>query len=84
MQVTVIFRDNGSGKRGKPQGVHGIELRSQFWKPSRPSVEDLKNSAFDTASPYTFAFDEADRGKALYICPRLENNKRDKAPREKL
>jgi hypothetical protein len=28
------------------------------------SVEDPKNSTFDTASPYTFKFDEAERGKA--------------------
>jgi hypothetical protein len=43
-------------------------------------VEDLKNSAFDTASPYTFTFDESDRGKALYICPRWENSKGEKGP----
>jgi hypothetical protein len=79
-QITVIFRDSGSEKRGKPQGVHGIELRWSFLEPAPASVEDLKNSAFDTASPYTFAFDEADRGKTLYICPRWENNKGDKGP----
>jgi type II restriction/modification system DNA methylase subunit YeeA len=40
----------------------------------------LTKSAFDTASPYTFKFDEADRGKALYICPCWENNKGEKGP----
>jgi hypothetical protein len=35
------------------------------------SVEDLKNSAFDTASPYIFAFDEADRGKNTLARGRL-------------
>jgi hypothetical protein len=79
-QVTIIFRDNGSNKRGKPQGVHGIELRWSFLETTPASVENLKNSAFDTASPYTFAFDEQDRGKVLYICPRWENNKGEKGP----
>jgi hypothetical protein len=79
-RVSVIFKDSGSDKRGKPAGVHGIELRWSLLEAVPTSVEDLKNSAFDTASPYTFSFDEADRGKALYICPRWENNKGDKGP----
>jgi hypothetical protein len=79
-QVTVLFRDSGSDKRGKPAHVHGIELRWSLLENPPASVEDLKSSAFDTASPYTFTFDEADRGKALYICPRWENNKGDKGP----
>jgi hypothetical protein len=79
-QITVVFRDAGSDKRGKPQGVHGIELRWSLLETPPVSVEDLKNSAFDTASPYTFIFDETDRGKTLYICPRWENNKGEKGP----
>jgi hypothetical protein len=79
-QITTPFRDAGSEKRGKPAHVHGIELRWDLLDNAPSSVEDLKNSAFDTASPYTFTFDEAERGKALYICPRWENNKGDKGP----
>jgi hypothetical protein len=79
-QITVHFRDAGSDKRGKPAHVHGVELRWALLDNSPISVEDLTKSAFDTASPYTFAFDEMERGKALYICPRWENNKGDKGP----
>jgi hypothetical protein len=79
-QIKVSFHDEGSGKRGKPHGVHGVELRWSLLETAPASVEDLKNSAFDTASPYTFTFDETDRGKALYICPRWENNKGEKGP----
>ncbi|MHB9291850.1 hypothetical protein Holit_00936 [Hollandina sp. SP2] len=79
-QITVHFRDAGSEKRGKPAHVHGVELRWGLLDNAPSSVEDLKNSAFDTASPYTFTFDETERGKALYICPRWENNKGDKGP----
>jgi hypothetical protein len=79
-QITVHFKDAGSDKRGKPAHVHGVELRWAFLDNIPSSVDDLKNSAFDTASPYTFNFDEPDRGRALYICPRWENNKSDKGP----
>jgi hypothetical protein len=79
-QITVHFRDAGSDKRGKPAHVHGVELRWGLLNTPPVSVEDLKNSAFDTASPYTFTFAEPERGKALYICPRWENNKGDKGP----
>ena len=79
-QISVHFRDAGSDKRGKPAHVHGVELRWGMLDNAPVSVEDLKNSAFDTASPYTFKFDEPERGKALYICPRWENNKGDKGP----
>jgi hypothetical protein len=79
-QVTVHFKDNGSDKRGKPAGVHGIELRWALLDNPPSSVEDLTKSAFDTASPYTFSFDESERGKELYICPRWENNKGEKGP----
>ena len=79
-QISVHFKDAGSEKRGKPAHVHGVELRWALLDNPPSSVEDLTKSAFDTASPYTFTFDEADRGKALYICPRWENNKGDKGP----
>jgi hypothetical protein len=79
-QITVDFRDAGSERRGKPAYVHGVELRWALLENAPISVEDLKNSAFDTASPYTFSFDETERGKTLYICPRWENNRGDKGP----
>jgi hypothetical protein len=79
-QIIVHFKDSGSDKRGKPAHVHGIELRWSLLETPPASVEDLKNSAFDTAAPYTFRFDERDRGKALYICPCWENNKGEKGP----
>jgi hypothetical protein len=79
-QISVHFRDAGSDKRGKPVGIHGVELRWALLDNPPSSVEDLTKSAFDTASPYMFKFDEADRGKSLYICPCWENNKGEKGP----
>ena len=79
-QISVHFKDAGSDRRGKPEHVHGIELRWAILENPPTSVEDLTKSEFDTASPFTFKFDEPDRGKALYICPRWENGKGDKGP----
>ena len=79
-QISVHFKDAGSDKRGKPAHIHGVELRWALLDNPPVSVEDLIKSAFDTASPYTFKFDEPERGKALYICPCWENNKGDKGP----
>jgi hypothetical protein len=79
-QISVHYRDTGSDKRGKPAHVHGVELRWAVLDNPPQSVEDLHKSAFDTASPYTFTFDEAERGKALYICPCWENSRGEKGP----
>jgi hypothetical protein len=79
-QLSVHFKDAGSDRRGKPAHVHGVELRWALLDHAPVSVEDLSHSAFDTASPYTFSFGETDRGRALYLCPRWENNKGDKGP----
>ncbi|WP_059370561.1 hypothetical protein [Treponema endosymbiont of Eucomonympha sp.] len=79
-QISAHFRDSGSGRRGKPQGVHGAELRWSLLETAPVSIADLRNSAFATATPYIFSFDEPDRGKTLYICPHWENNKGDKGP----
>ncbi|MDR0525976.1 MAG: hypothetical protein LBG90_08935 [Spirochaetaceae bacterium] len=78
--IAVHFRDAGSDRRGKPPHVHGAELRWAILDRPPQSVEDLVKSVFDTASPYTFAFDEADRGKAVYFCPCWENGKGEKGP----
>ncbi|GHU24903.1 hypothetical protein FACS1894172_04590 [Spirochaetia bacterium] len=79
-QITVRYKDSKSDKRGKPHGVHGIELRWSFLEYDPASVNELSHSAFSTASPYTFTFNEIDRGKTVYICPRWENNKGEKGP----
>ncbi|MDR0550915.1 MAG: hypothetical protein LBG72_02725 [Spirochaetaceae bacterium] len=79
-QVAIHFWDSVTKKRGKPHGVHGAEIRWALLDNPPRSVEDLTKSAFDTASPYTFKFDESDRGKSLYICPCWENNKGEKGP----
>lgn len=68
----VHYRDRGSGRRGKPAGVSGIEIRWAILDHYPVSVEELTKSDFDTATPWINDFDEADRGKKVYYCGRWE------------
>jgi hypothetical protein len=72
-QILVPYRDAGSPHRGKPADVHGVEVRWAFLDAPPTDIErELTNSAFDTASPLTLRFEEADRGKRLYLAGRWE------------
>jgi hypothetical protein len=68
----VHYRDRGSERRGKPEGVAGIEIRWAVLDHYPATVKELINSGFDTASPWMNEFDEADRGKKAYYCGRWE------------
>jgi hypothetical protein len=72
-RIAVHYRDEGSAHRGKPHHVTGIEVRWAFL--DRPPVhleEELIHSTFDTRSPLILDFDEADRGKRVYLAGRWE------------
>jgi hypothetical protein len=66
-QIEVSYWDTVKGGRGKPEGVHGIEVRWAILDHEPTSVEELSHSAFDTRSPLILTFDEADRGKRVYM-----------------
>jgi hypothetical protein len=72
-QVTIHFWDSGTKKRGKPEGVHGAEIRWAVLDHVPASVDDLVNSDFDTAAPFTLVLDEIQRGRRLYFCLRWES-----------
>jgi hypothetical protein len=72
-QVIVPYHDKGSVHRGKPEDVHGIEVRWALLGLPPVHIEmELTNSAFDTRSPLILNFDEADRGKRIYMAGRWE------------
>jgi len=80
-RLIVNFRDGSSTTTtsAKPRGIHGVEIR---WAVSeeKPLVSALTNSAFDTRTPYTLEFDDAQRGKTVWICLRWENTRGEKGP----
>ncbi|MDR2193165.1 MAG: hypothetical protein LBP19_01645 [Treponema sp.] len=75
--AVVHFRDKGSAHRGKPDHVHGIEIRWGIQDTPPLDGEQLPHSAFDTSDPKEFTFSGVDRGKTVYFCGRWENNKGD-------
>ncbi|MDR1866810.1 MAG: hypothetical protein LBQ77_00920 [Treponema sp.] len=79
-QLIVNFHDQGSARHGKPDGVHGAEVRWDFTENPPVEVEELIHSEFTTKSPYTLNFNEGQRGKRVYICVRWENAKGEKGP----
>jgi hypothetical protein len=71
-EVIIDYMDRDSGKRGKPDGVHGIEIRWGILDHAPSGIEELVNSSFDTNSPLRLVFTEKDRGKWLYMAGRWE------------
>jgi hypothetical protein len=67
-RISVEYRDEGSGRRGKPRGVHGIEVRWAILDHPPANIKELTHSAFDTRSPLTLEFEEHERGKHVYMC----------------
>jgi hypothetical protein len=66
-RIIVYYRDETSTRRGKPKGVHGIEIRWAILDHPPTSEAELIHSSFDTNPPLTLEFDEADRGKHIYL-----------------
>jgi hypothetical protein len=71
----IYYKDEQSTRRGKPKGVHGIEIRWAILDHVPSGVEELINSSFDTNPPLTLEFAEHDRGKRVYLCGRWEINR---------
>jgi hypothetical protein len=71
-QIVIPYRDQGSARRGKPEDVHGIEVRWAILDRPPVSIKELDNSAFDTRSPLSLEFGEEDRRKRVYMTGRWE------------
>jgi hypothetical protein len=71
-RLIITYRDEGSDRRGKPFGVHGIEVRWAILDAPPANIKQLVNSAFDTNPPLILEFEELERGKKVYMCGRWE------------
>jgi hypothetical protein len=79
-EIIIHYWDSETKKRGKGHGIHGAEIRWAALELPPESIDELKNSEFDTASPFTLKFDENMRGKRVYFCLRWENTTNLKGP----
>ncbi|MDR1131015.1 MAG: hypothetical protein LBL15_01170 [Oscillospiraceae bacterium] len=74
-RLLITYHDSASEKRGKPEGVHGAEVRwAQLDKPPA-DVGELINSSFDTKPPLILDFKEHERGQRVFLCARWEINR---------
>ena len=76
--VEIHFRDKESTRKGKPAGVHGVEIAWVILDKQPVDWSELTNSAFDTKTPYQFTFSGQQRGNKLYFALRWENSKGEK------
>jgi hypothetical protein len=76
--VLVHFHDKEAENKAKPRGVHGIEFLYSILDHPPTSRDELTRSAFDTRTPYEFAFGLEELGKSLYITARWENTHGEK------
>jgi hypothetical protein len=67
-RLIINYKDEKSERRGKPEGVHGIEIRWAILDHADPDIKDLTNSSFDTNSPLILEFEEHQRGLRVYLC----------------
>ncbi|MDR1408306.1 MAG: hypothetical protein LBJ23_09720 [Tannerella sp.] len=77
--LAILFR-NADGKRAKPFGVHGAEIKWGFSETPVVNPDELPYSAFDTRSPFHLEFKGEDRGRTVWFCLRWENMKGEKGP----
>jgi hypothetical protein len=78
--VGVSFKDSESASRGKPFGVHGIEILWGILTSPPTTHADLTNSSFKTRSPLKLNFEQTDFGKTIYMIARWENTRAEKGP----
>jgi hypothetical protein len=79
-KIAVVLRDLATGKRGKPQNVHGAEIVFEI-RDDPPAVgEDLRNSTVVTVTKKVYVFAEYERSKHVYFAARWENGSTKEGP----
>jgi hypothetical protein len=81
-QLVFHFKDEGAEKRGKPKGVHSLDLRWDFCPDvtSIANVDQLGKSEVSTASPLTLTCNQGERGKQIVFFLRWEGATTLKGP----
>ncbi|MDR2627946.1 MAG: hypothetical protein LBC40_07935 [Dysgonamonadaceae bacterium] len=81
MRLKLIYRDSQTAdSRAKPDHTNGAEICYVIRDTPPTSTDDLIHSVFSTHSPYTFIFDEPQRGKTIWFRLRWENTRGQKGP----
>jgi hypothetical protein len=75
-----FYTMEGEKKQGKPAGQHCVEIQWIISHETPTRWDELLHSVIDTRSPYTFMFENDQRGKTLYFALRWQNTRGEKGP----
>ncbi|MDR2563587.1 MAG: hypothetical protein LBC98_06565 [Prevotellaceae bacterium] len=79
-QVRLDWHDSASEAKAKPIGVRGCEIRYSVLDTPPTTTDDLQRSEFSSRASHILKFDEAQRGKTIYIILRWDSTRGDKGP----
>jgi hypothetical protein len=78
--VEIHATDSESGRKAKPDGVHGFEVKTVILDEPATEWEQLTDSQFFTRTPGRISFSGKQRGKMLSLAARWENTRGVKGP----
>jgi hypothetical protein len=78
--VEIHVVDSESGRKAKPAGVHGFELKMAMRDEPATDWAQLTDSLFFTRTPARLSFAGKERGKMLSFAVRWENTRGVKGP----
>jgi hypothetical protein len=74
-QLEVSFKVRGATSRAKPHGYHGAVIAWDLLDKAPARHAELTRHVTATRTPYTLEFDEAERGKPVYVAVCWQNAK---------
>jgi hypothetical protein len=78
--IKIFVTDSKSGKRAKPEGVHGYEIGYTVSAEHVANWDELLHSGFSTGNAIEFSFESEKRGLIFSFATRYENSRGEKGP----
>ena len=79
-QIHGHIRVLGASSKAKPYGYDGAVLQWAILDNPPANVAELTNNMMVSRTPFTIHFDEADRGKKVYIAAAWQNRRKVRGP----
>jgi len=79
-QHTATAINQGTGKKAKPDGVHGVRYVWEIREAGPSNADDLRRSVFRIKTTEVFDYSEEERGKKVFYAACYENAKGEAGP----
>jgi hypothetical protein len=79
-RLTVDFRDQDATSKAKPYGISGAVVSWAVLDHPPVGVEELTKAVLATRTPHVIEFEDAERGKTVYVALQWQNTKGGKGP----